>query len=126
MNRLILIAFLAFLAILAFDAHASNDTCRISGTAYDYSGHPLPAALIRLSDRQTKQTTYRAADSKAAFVFDGLPADPSGQRYKLDVLSSPILVTGTHIPTRSVLGIAPMFVCDAGAVARADVKVQVR
>ena len=123
MNRLILIALVA---TLAFDAQASTDTCRISGTAYDYSGRPLPAAVIRLSDRQTKQTTYRAADAKAAFAFDGLPPDASGQRYRLDVLSSPIVVTGTHIPTRSVLGVAPAFVCGAGEVARADVKVQVR
>lgn len=123
MDRLILIALLA---TLAFDAQASTDTCRISGTAYDHSGRPLSAAVIRLSDRQTKQTTYRATDAKAAFAFDALPADASGQRYRLDVLSPPARVTGSHIPRRSVLGIAPAFVCGAGEVVRVDVKVQVR
>ncbi len=122
MNRLVLIALLA---TLAFDAQASTDTCRISGTAYDYAGRPLPAAVIRLSDRQTLQTAYRAADAKAAFAFDDLPADTSGQRYRLDVLSPAIVVTGTHIPTRSVLGIAPAFACGAGANAQADVRVEV-
>ncbi len=52
MNRLILIALLA---TLAFDAQASTDTCGINGTAYDYSGRPLTAAVIRLSDRQTSR-----------------------------------------------------------------------
>lgn len=123
MNRLILIALLA---TLAFDAQASTDTCGINGTAYDYSGRPLTAAVIRLSDRQTKQITYRTTDAKAAFAFDGLPADASGQRYRLDVLSRPNVVTGSHIPRRSVLGVAPAFVCGAGETARVDVRVKVR
>ncbi len=122
MIRLVLTAVFA---TLAFDAMASSDTCTITGTAYDYSGRPLPAAVIRLSDRQTLQTAYRAADAKAAFAFADLPADASGQRYRLDVLSPAVVVTGTHIPTRSVLGIAPAFVCGAGENARADVRVEV-
>ena len=111
---------------MAFDAQVSTDTCRITGTAYDHSGRPLPAAVIRLSDRQTRQTACRAADAKAAFAFDGLPADASGQRHRLVVLSPAIRVTGTHVPTRSVLGVAPAFGCGAGESARADVRVEVR
>jgi hypothetical protein len=122
MNRLVLIALLA---TLAFDAHASPDTCHISGTAYDYSGRPLPNAVVRLVDQQTHQTAYRASDANAAFAFaDQLP-DSSGQRYRLDVLSAPTVVVGTHLPTRSVLGIAPAFACEAGQSVRADVRVAV-
>ncbi|OOG59383.1 hypothetical protein [Rhodanobacter sp. C03] len=123
MIRLVLTALLV---TLAFDAQASPDTCRITGTAYDYTGHPLPAAVIGLMDRQTKQTTYRAADANAAFAFADLPVDISGQRYRLDVVSPAIEVTGSHIPTRSILGIAPAFACGAGQRVRADVKVEVR
>jgi hypothetical protein len=115
----------ALLATLALDVQAAPDTCRITGTVYDYSGHPLPAAVIRLIDRQTQQTTYRAADANAAFAFADSPADASGQRYRLDVLSPAVAETGTHIPSRSVLGIAPAFICNAGQSVRADVKIQV-
>lgn len=123
MNRLVLIALLATLAL---DAHASADTCRIMGTAYDYAGHPLPAAVIRLIDRQTRQAVYQATDANAAFTFADMPMDASGQRYRLDVLSPAETVTGTHIPTRSVIGIAPAFVCDAGQNVVANVRVAVR
>jgi len=123
MIRLILIALLAALTL---DAQATPDTCRISGTAYDYTGHPLPMAVIRLIDRQTQLTAYRATNANAAFAFADLPVDPSGQRYRLDVLSPATMVTGSHIPTRSVLGIAPAFACAAGQNVRADVRVEVR
>ena len=35
-------------------------------------------------------------------------------------------VTGSHVPTRSVLGTAPAFACGAGQRVRADVRVEVR
>ena len=117
---------IALLATLALDAQATSDTCRISGTAYDYSGHPLPTAVVRLIDQQTHQTAYRAADANATFAFADLPEDASGQRYRLDVLSPATVVTGTHIPTRSVVGVAPAFACGAGQSVRADVRVEVR
>jgi len=122
MIRLVLIAMLATLAL---DAQASSNTCLITGTAYDYSGRPLPNAVIRLIDRQTHEAAYRAADTNAAFAFADEPPDASGRRYRLDVLSPAVVVVGTHIPTRSVLGIAPTFACAAGQSVRADVKVEV-
>jgi hypothetical protein len=117
---------IALLATSAFAAQASADTCRINGTAYDYNGRPLPAAVVRLIDLQTQQTAYQAADASAGFAFVDLPADTSRQRYRLDLISPAVVVTGTHIPTRSVLGIAPGFACGAGQTARADVRVEVR
>jgi hypothetical protein len=122
MIRLVLITLLATLAL---DAQASSDTCIITGTAFDYSGRPLPNAVVRLTDQQTHQMVYRAADTNAAFAFEDQLPDVSGQRYRLDVLSQPTVVVGTHFPTRSVLGIAPAFVCEAGQSVRADVKVEV-
>ena len=124
--RMIRLVLAGLLATVALDAYASSDTCRVAGTAYDFSGRPLPAAVIRLIDTQSKQTAYRATNDDATFAFADLPADTSGQRYRLDVLSPAIMVTGTHIRTRSVLGIAPDFACGAGQSARADVRVQVR
>ncbi|MDE2154929.1 MAG: carboxypeptidase regulatory-like domain-containing protein [Xanthomonadaceae bacterium] len=123
---MIRLAVIALLASLAPGTQAAPGTCRISGTAYDYTGHPLPLAVIRLIDRQTRQTAYRLTGAKAAFAFADLPADPSGRRYRLDVLSPATVVTGSHIPTRSVLGIAPAFACGAGQSVRADVRVEVR
>jgi len=123
MIRLVLTALLATFAL---DAQASSDTCHIDGTAYDFSGRPLPAVVIRLIDRQTQQTVYRETDANATFAFADLPADASGQRYRLDVLSPAVVVTGTHIRTRSVLGIAPDFACGAGRNTLADVRVEVR
>ena len=122
MIRLVLIALLAS---LAFDAYASSETCLITGTAYDYSGRPMPNAVVRLIDQQTHQTAYRASDANATFAFaDQLP-DASAQRYRLDVLSPPTVVVGSLIPTRSVLGIAPAFACEAGQSVHADVRVAV-
>jgi len=127
MTRLVpTLVLTALFATLAFNVQASPDECRIMGTAYDYTGHPLPAAVIRLIDQQTQQTAYTASNADATFAFANLPVDASGQRYRLDVLSPAVEVTGSHIPMRSVLGIAPAFACGAGQSVRADVRVEVR
>jgi hypothetical protein len=110
----------------ALSAQAASGTCRIAGTAFDYAGQPMPMAVVRLVDRQTHQTSYRAADAKARFEFSDVSADTSGYRYRLDVLSDPTVVTGTHIRTRSVVGVAPTFTCGGDQTAQVDVKVEVR
>lgn len=104
-------------------AFGAASTCSISGTAYDAAGNPL-RGVVRLVDRHTHQAEFRQTDGRAGFTFANLTADSSGGRYQLDVLSPPTVVTGTRIPTRSILGIAPRFVCAAGSTARADVRVQ--
>ena len=123
MNRFIVVALLA---TLAFDARASTDTCRVVGTAHDFRGRPLPAAVIRLTDRKTQHSAFRAADANAGFVFEDVPADARGDRYRLDLVSPPTIVTGSHLPRRSVLGIARPFTCAAGQTVEADVRVGVR
>lgn len=123
---MIRLALTVLLASAAFDAQASPATCRLAGTVYDDSGHPLPAAVVRLIDRQTRRVVYRAADERASFAFADLPADADGQRYRLDLLGPAMTVTGSHIRTCSVAGVAPAFACRAGASARADVRAAVR
>ncbi len=117
-------ALVLVLSTPAFAALASTNACSVSGTAYDAAGKPLHA-VVRLIDQQTLQTEFSTTDANAAFAFNDLSPDMSGQRYRLDVLSPPTMVTGSHIPTRSVLGVAPGFACNAGESARTDVRVQV-
>jgi hypothetical protein len=118
MIRLSLILVLAASPLAAL---AATDTCRVAGTAYDYHGRPLHAAVVRLVDTRTQQAIFRATDTRAGFDFAGLAAAD----YRLDVLSAPTRVTGTHIPTRSILGMSNRFVCGAGQLAHQDVRVQV-
>jgi hypothetical protein len=117
-------ALVLVLSTPAFATLAATDACRVTGTAYDAAGKPLQA-VVRLVDQQTLQTEFSTTDAHATFTFSDLSPDASGQRYRLDVLSPPTVVTGTHIATRSVLGIAPGFACNAGESVHADVRVQV-
>lgn len=121
MNRF---ALVVLLAAPAFSGVALADGCRVSGTVYDAEGRPLRSAVVRLFDFETRQSAFIAADAKAGFSFDSLaPADIG--RYRIDVLSAPTVVTGSRIPTRSVLGTTAAFACGSGQLARQDVRVQV-
>jgi len=122
---MIRLALAVLLATSACGAHASPGACRVRGTAYDYAGRPFPAAVVRLSDRQSQRVHYRATDARGAFAFDDLDTDNGATPYRLDVLSPDTVVTGTHIRTRSILGIAPSFVCASDREAHVDVRVQV-
>lgn len=112
------------LACFAHAAFADTNACQLAGTAYDASGKPLQA-VVRLLDRQTRQTRFSVTDARAMFSFGDLSPDTSGQRYRLELLSPPTVVTGSRIPVRSILGIAPAVTCAAGQTARLDVHVQV-
>ena len=120
MNRAIVVLILSLSATGAFAA----DGCRVAGTAYDAAGRPLGSAVVRLLDLDTQQAHFSAADAHAAYSFDGVAASDIG-RYRIDVLSAPTVVTGTRIPTRSILGMTTSFACGAGQVAQQDVRVQV-
>ncbi|GAA0716849.1 hypothetical protein [Dokdonella soli] len=112
------------LSIPAFSALAATDDCKVTGTAYDAAGRPLRGAVVRLVDLQTRQAAFLDADTHAAFAFDRV-ASAGVSRYRLDVLSPPTVVTGSHIPTRSVLGMSPTFACESGNLAHQDVRVQI-
>lgn len=115
---------LALVLSLQAAAALAAGSCSVAGTAYDADGRPLHRAVVRLTDLQTQQSQFAAADAQAAFQFSDVAAADDG-RYRLDVLSAPTVVTGTRIPTRSILGMSPTFACGAGRAARQDVRVQV-
>ncbi|MBS0557117.1 MAG: carboxypeptidase regulatory-like domain-containing protein [Proteobacteria bacterium] len=103
-------------------AVTAADTCTVAGTAYDFQGRPLPNAVVRLVDTRTQQARFLATDEHAVFDFVGISAAAD---YRVDVLSAPTRVTGTRIPTRSILGMSANFACGAGQLARQDVRAQV-
>jgi hypothetical protein len=121
---MIRLVFTLVLSTSAFNAIAATDACRVAGTAYDSDGRPLRSAVVRLVDLQTRQTSFSAADAHNGFTFSAVAAAETG-RYRLDLLSEPTEVTGSHIRTRSVLGMSETFACGAGELARQDVHVQV-
>jgi hypothetical protein len=120
MYRFALALVLSLPAAAAFGAGA----CSVAGKAYDSSGRPLQNAVLRLVDLQTRQTAFRAADANADFMFDGLDANGGGH-YRIDVLGPATIVTGTRIPTRSIVGMTGDFSCSAGELAHQDVHAQV-
>ena len=120
MFRIALALVLSLPASAVFGAGA----CSVAGKAYDSSGRPLHYAVLRLVDLQTRQTAFRAADANADFVFEGLDANGNG-RYRIDVLGPATVVTGTRIPTRSIVGMTRDFSCAAGELAHQDVHAQV-
>ena len=113
----------SFALVLSTQAAAAfaAGACTVTGTAFDIDGRPLRDAVVRLVDVQTGQKAVSAADANAAFVIDG----PAAGSYRLDVLGPPTVVTGTRIPTRSILGMTNTFACGAGQAMRQDVHVQV-
>jgi len=113
--------FIALLATAALDSQANAGSCHVAGTAYDETGHPLPAVVVRLVDRETGKASYRAVDANAKFEFADLSSDAGEGRYRLDMLSPATVVVGTHIRTRSVVGIAPRFSCRENQNSRVDV-----
>ncbi|HEU4664952.1 MAG TPA: carboxypeptidase-like regulatory domain-containing protein [Dokdonella sp.] len=119
MSRIALVVF----AAAAFSGAVHADGCRVTGTVYDADGRPLQSAVLRLVDLETRQSAFSAADAKAGFSFDAVAPSDIG-RYRIDVLSAPTVVTGSRIPTRSVLGMTPTFACGSGQLARQDVRVR--
>lgn len=113
-----------FLASFACSAPALAEGCKVTGTVYDFEGRPLRDAVVRLVDLDTRQSLFAVADSQAAFTVHAA-ARPGMEGYRVDVLSEPTRVTGSHIPTRSILGMTEPFSCAAGQLARQDVRVQV-
>ena len=103
------------LILLSSCAAASAETCSVSGTAFDFTGQPLRNAVVRLTNEQTHQASFGVADGSATYQ---LPAE-AGQAYRLDVLGPATKVTGSLIPTRSVIGSAE-FSCRGSA--RQDVR----
>lgn len=113
-----------FLVAPAFTALATDSSCNVSGTAFDSAGKPMDS-VVRLVDLQNRSVRFSTTNAKAGFAFDDLVPDTSGQRYRIDVLSPATIVTGSRIPVRSIVGIAPEFACAAGQTVRRDVRAQI-
>lgn len=100
-----LVAALACSVLIAAQAQA----CSVSGTAFTPHGKKMSWAVVRLIDLDAPNSAvYTTADENAAFSFNGAS---SGQRMRLDIISPPTVVTGSHVPTRSVMGQSETFSC---------------
>lgn len=103
---------LTALALLTSAAAAQAATCSVAGTAYDAGGKPLRDAVVRLFNPDSGQASYAVTDASATYR---LSADGAGDAFRVDVLSQPTVVTGTHIRTRSILAMSPVFACRGSA-----------
>jgi len=97
------------LALLTTTLGAHAETCSVAGTAYDPTGKPLHDAVVRLFNQQTGQASYSLTDANATYRLSAEGA--GGEAFRVDLLSHPTVVTGTHIATRSILGMSPSFAC---------------
>ena len=112
---------IALALVLSAPALACADSCRVSGTAYDVHGKPV-RGVVRLIDLHTQQWALSTTDANAGFSFAA--ALPGDGPYRLDLISEPNRVTGSRIPTRSIVGMSEDFDCRS-ALAHQDVHAQV-
>jgi hypothetical protein len=101
-------------------AIAAAQDCSVAGKALGTDGKPMHAAIVRLTNLDTRQSSLSATDANADFRVSG----GGGGQYRLDLLSPATVVTGSLIPTRSVLGMTADFSCRGGSPARQDVRAQ--
>jgi hypothetical protein len=100
-----LVAGFACSLLIAGQAQA----CSVSGTAFTPNGKKMAWAVVRLIDLDAPHSAvYTTADENASFAFNGAS---SGQRMRLDIISPPTVVTGSHVPTRSIMGQSETFSC---------------
>ncbi len=109
-------------AIALFTASAASTACSVTGTAYTLRGKPLQGAVVRLVDLDSQMQAFALTDASANYSID--VSGISGQRVRVDLISDPAVVTGTHLPTRSILGKSDVFACAAGQ-SHQDVRIQV-
>jgi hypothetical protein len=67
---------------------------------------------VRLFNPDSGQASYALTDASATYRLSG---NGMGDAFRVDVLSPPTVVTGTHIRTRSILGMSPVFACRGNA-----------
>jgi hypothetical protein len=117
MNVPVLTGAIALLAV-----STAGNACSVSGTAYTLHGKPLHGAVVRLVDLDSQMQAFALTDAGANYSID--TGSISGQRVRVDIISDPTVVTGTHLPTRSILGQSETFACSAGP-SHQDVHIQV-
>jgi hypothetical protein len=116
MKPLVLLASLSLLG-----ATVAGQACDVTGTAFNRSGQPLQDAVVRLVDLDSPQQAVGVTGTNAAFTIGA--ANASGQHMRLDLLSKPTRVTGSNIPTRSIIGQSDVFACTGQT--HQDVHVQI-
>ncbi|MEP6484928.1 MAG: hypothetical protein ABJB01_10800 [Rudaea sp.] len=109
-------------ALVLFSATSQSQACSVSGQAFTLRGQPLHGATVRLVDLDSQSQMFGTTDASAAFVID--TGSASAQHVRLDVLSEPTVVTGTRIPTRSIIGQSDAFACQSSREHQ-DVHVQI-
>ncbi|MDR3386512.1 MAG: hypothetical protein P4L92_05615 [Rudaea sp.] len=107
------------LILSASCALAAAQDCSVTGKALGRDGKPLHSAFVRLTNLDTRQSSLGATDANADFRING----GGGGQYRLDLLSPQTRVTGSLIPTRSIVGMTADFSCRGGE--RQDVRAQV-
>ena len=120
MYRSVFALILSASVLSVFSATAVAQDCSVAGKAYDAGGRPLRASLVRLTNLDTRQSSVSPTDTNADFRVSA----SGGGQYRLDLLSPATAVTGSHIPTRSVLGMTADFSCRGGSETQ-DVLAQV-
>ncbi len=108
------------LALLAVSA--SSNACSVTGTAYTVKGKPWHGAVVRLVDLDSQAEAFAVTDASANYSIDANAI--SGQRMRVDLVSEPTVVTGTHLPSRSIVGQSDAFACSAEK-SHEDVRAQV-
>lgn len=117
MKAAVVMSALALLAV-----SAGGHACSVTGTAYSVKGQPLHNAVVRLVDLDSQAQTFALTDASANYSIDA--NSMSGQRMRVDLVSEPTVVTGTHLPSRSILGQSDSFACAAGQ-SHEDVRAEV-
>lgn len=96
--------------------------CGVTGNALNRAGQPLEWAVVRLVDLDSQRETFGYANGNNGFSLDNDGAP--GQHVRVDLLGKPTVVTGSRIPTRSIIGQSDVFACTAGQ-AHQDVRAQI-
>jgi hypothetical protein len=117
MKSAVVMSAIALLAVAA-----SGNACSVSGTVYTVKGQPWHGAVVRLVDLDSQAEAFAVADASANYSIDANAM--SGQRMRVDLVSDPTVVTGTHLPSRSIIGQSESFACSAGQ-SHEDVRAQV-
>jgi len=117
-----MIRLISAIALSAGCSLAMAQGCSVSGTAYDLAGKPQHDAIVRLTNQQTRRMQFSATDANATYRFTDVAADAGGAALRLEILGPPTVVTGSLIPTRSIVGTTPDFACRPGQAEHQDVR----
>jgi hypothetical protein len=117
MKTVVVMSALTLLAV-----SASSSACSVTGTAYTVKGQPLHGAVVRLVDLDSQMQAFALTDASANYSIDANAM--SGQRMRVDLVSDPTVVTGTHLFSRSIIGESEAFACSGGQ-SHQDVHAQV-